>query len=310
MVRFLSIAALAMCASSASAQDYPSKPITVIVPFSAGGGTDTGARIAEPSMEAFLGGELVLKNVPGAGGTIGTTELANANPDGYTIGWMPIGPMASQPHLRKVSYTTDSFVPICRLTNDPMAVLVNPGSYGSLDEMVEAAKGGGELLTAGPPPGSMPHVAQLALAQAMDLNFKYVPHEGGSAMAKSLLGGKVNLSTEMASFTERFGLEALAVLGEERHPAFPDTPSLTELGGPTLNYSIWMGFFAPAGTPADVVEKLSAACQQTASHDEYLARAADAKRNIGFLNSGDFTEFYVSQFNQAGDLLESAGLKK
>lgn len=306
----IAASALLCTALAAHAEQYPNGNITTLVPYPAGGGTDTGARIAAPSLEKALGQKIIIKNVAGAGGTVGATELAESKGDGYTIGFMPIGPMATQPHIRKVKYTTDSFQPICRMVDDPLAVLVGPDAYKDFASFREAATGSRPLLSAGPAPGSMPHIAQVALAEKLGTKFTYVPHKSGALTSKSLLSGKVNLATEMASFGGRFGLQTLAVLGEKRHPAFPDIPSLTELGGPTLNYSIWMGLFASASTPPAIVEKLSAACETATRDPDYIQRAKDGKRFVSFLNHTEFTSFYKAHFVELGEVMAKAGLVK
>ena len=300
--------ATALGATGAFADDFPNKTLTMVVPFAAGGGTDTGARIAAASLEKALGKTIVVTNVEGAGGSVGVTSVADAAPDGYTIGFFPIGPMATQPHARKVQYTTDSFTPICRLVNDPIAVLVGPDKFKSYEEMKAAIEAGDTLLSAGPAPGSMPNIAQHALANSLGAKFQYVPFQGGNLVAQALLAGKVDVSTEMASFADRFGLQRLAILGDNRHPAFPDTPSLTELGGPSLNFSIWQGVYAPAGLPEDVTAKLTEACKTAAESEEYRQRVKDAGAQVDYLNSEDFTAFYKAQFEMLGKVMADAGL--
>ena len=311
----IAIGALAMIATlplSALADDYPSKNLTMIVPFAAGGGTDTVARIAVPGLEEQLGVKIVIKNVAGAGGTVGAAELAATKNDGYTIGFMPIGTMTTQPHLRNTSYDDESWSPICRLVKDPMSVLVAPDSaIKSFEDLIAASSNGKSLKSAGPPPGSLPHIGQAALANAYGLDFKYVPHEGGGAVAKSLLGGQVDLFVDLAGNAEKFGLVNLAMLGAERHPQFADLPTTQELvDGPVLDYSIWFGMFAPAGTPDEVMDKLSASCGNMAATDAYLKAMSDAKRTVAYLGSEEFTAFFAEQFANNGDLLSAIGMKK
>lgn len=295
----------------AALAEYPEKNLTMIVPFSAGGGTDTVARIAVPGMEKQLDTTIVVKNVAGAGGTIGASELAATTPDGYTIGFMPVGTMTTQPHLRKVPYNADSWEPICRLVKDPMSVLVAPDSkIKSMEDLVAMSTNGNQLKSGGPPPGSLPHIGQAAMANAYGLDLKYVPHEGGGAVAKSLLGGQIDVFTDLAGNAEKFGLVNIALLGTERHPQFPDLPTTKELGGPELDYSIWFGMFAPAGTPDDIMAKLSKACGDMAATPEYLKAMEDAKRSVAYMGTDEFEEFFVAQFNTNGSLLEAIGMKK
>ena len=310
MTSLTRLAGAALCAAfastSVSAEGYPDKTVTMIVPFNAGGGTDTVARIAVPGLEEQLGQEIIVKNVAGAGGTVGATELAASSPDGYTIGFMPIGTMTTQPHLRNVAYGGDSWEPICRLVDDPMSVLVAPDSkLKTFDDILSAASDGGQLLTAGPPPGSLPHIGQAALANAYDLDFRYVPHEGGAAVAKSILGGQVDVFVDLAGNAQKFGLVNIALMGSERHPAYPDLATTEELGGTALPYSIWFGMFAPAGTPDDVMAKLAGACEALSASEAYLTDMEEAGRWVAFLDREDFTAFFAEQFANNGALLEA-----
>ena len=301
-----------LLAVAASGQGYPEHSITMVVPFAAGGGTDTVARLAVPGLEAELGETIVVQNIAGAGGTIGATELAASDPDGYTIGFMPIGTMTTQPHLRDVAYGAESWEPICRLVDDPMSVLVAPDSgYETLDDLIAAASNGGQLRSAGPPPGSLPHIGQAALANAYGLDLRYVPHEGGSAVARSLLGGQVDVFVDLAGNATKFGLVNLALLGgDERHPQFPDLPTTMELGGHELNYSIWFGMFAPAGTPDAVMEVLAGACERLSSSPEYLETMEEADRWVAYLGREDFNAFFQQQFANNGSLLQAIGMSQ
>ena len=311
LLSMLAGASLAVAASAAIAADYPSKTITMIVPYAAGGGTDTVARIAVPGLEKALSAKIVVKNVTGAGGTIGASELAASTADGYTIGFMPIGTMTTQPHLRKVPYNGDSWSPICRLVKDPMSVLVAPDSkIKSMDDLIAMSTNGNQLKSAGPPPGSLPHIGQAALASAYGMDLKYVPHEGGAAVAKSLLGGQVDVFTDLAGNAEKFGLINLALLGKERHPQFPDLPTTKELGGPELDYSIWFGMFAPRGTPDEVLTILSEACGSMAATPDYLKAMSDAKRSVAYMGTSEFAAFFKQQYEQNGDLLKAIGMSK
>ena len=157
----------------------------------------------------------------------------------------------------------------------------------------------------------MPHIGQAALANAYGLDLKYVPHEGGAAVAKSLLGGQVDVFVDLAGNAEKFGLVNLAVLGPERHPQFADLATTQELvDGPVLDYSIWFGMFAPAGTPDDVMASLSDACGQMAEAEAYLTDMENAKRSVAYMGTDEFSAFFREQFASNGSLLDAIGMKK
>jgi len=255
-------------------------------------------------MEEQLGVPIVVQNVEGAGGVIGATQLARADADGYQLGLMPFGPVTTQPHLRQTDYDSESWTTICRVVSNPMAVLVAPDSgMVTFEDLIERASGEEAVLTAGPAPGSLPHVAQAALGQAYDLNFRYVPHEGAAAVATSLLGGQVDVFIDIASNAERLGLTPLALLAEERHPSFPDLPTVAELGGPPLDYAVWYGVFAPAGLDEAVANRLSEACGTAVDDPEFQERMTAQGHTIAYLGATDFSAFFASQYQTAGELL-------
>ncbi len=301
----------AIGSGSAGAQDYPSDSVTVIVPYAAGGGTDTGARLLVPELEKVLGQSFVVQNIPGAGGTVGATELARKNPDGYTLGYLPVGTTTTQPHLRKVAYDADSWAPVCLTIQDPMAVAVAPDSrFERLDDIINAATSGETVTTGGPAPGSLPHIAHAALANAYDVEFKYVPFDGGASTGKAVLGGQVDVFSDPIGSTYNYGLKPLVVLDAERHPLFPDVPTIDEEGGDPLRYSIWFGLFAVAGTPPEIVEALSNACEEATSTESYQTAVVEAKRTPRYMNSAEFTEFFRDQYSDNAELLSVLGLSQ
>lgn len=301
--------ATAIAATGAMADDYPSQNVDVIVPYAAGGGTDTGARLLVPALEKVLGQRFLIQNLPGAGGTVGATEFARKSPDGYTLGYLPVGTTTTQPHLRKLAYDADSWAPVCLTIQDPMAVAVAPDSrFESLDDIIAAAEAGESVTTGGPSPGSLPHIAQAAVANAYDVEFKYVPFDGGASTGKAILGGQVDIIADPIGSTVNYGLKPLVVLDAERHPLFPDVPTIDEIGGDPLRYSIWFGLFAVAGTPPEIVQKLSDACGEATSTEEYRQSVTEANRTPRFMASPEFTEFFHAQYDGNAELLSVLGL--
>ncbi len=198
-------AAIAMTTGIAFAE-YPEKPIDVLVPFGGGSGPDASFRMLQPDLDKILGQPVVVRNVGGAGGTVGAAQFARHVKDGYKLGFMPVGTTTTQPQLRKLPYSDKSFAPICMTIQDPMAVGVAPDSgLNSLADLINKAKSG-TVTSGGPPPGSLPHIAQAALAAAYGVKFKYVPHKGGHGTAKSILGGKVDVLVDPLGSTLNYGL--------------------------------------------------------------------------------------------------------
>ena len=310
--RVLTVLAVAFCAPLAVSpawSDYPERKISLMIPFSAGGGTDVPGRFFAAEMEKILGTDIIVKNVTGAGGTIGATQLSKARPDGYSLGFMPVGTTTTQPHIRRTSYGKDSWEPICLVAQGPLYVTVLADSeIGSIEELIAQAEAGG-VVTGGPPPGSLPHIAQAAVAKAYGVTFKYIPHEGINEVVKSMLGGRVNATIWFGDAAQRFNLRPLAILDANRSAEFPEVPTLAELGHPVESY-VWFGFFAPKGTPEKVVGTLSEACDKAVKTESFAANMKKAKRLIRYLPHAEFKVFFQQQFEQNGALLRELGQAK
>lgn len=305
------LAALAVAVSgSAALADYPEKNIEVIISYGPGSNTDTGGRLFMNAMVKALGdgANYVPVNVAGAGGTIGTAQLAASPADGYTLGYNPIATLTIQPHLRPLPYGEDSFEPICKVTETPAAVMVDPaGPIQTMDELVAAAKAG-DVVGAGPAPGSLPFIAAMSAIKAYGIDdIKYLPVGGGSKAAAAVLGGDATMSTDLYSAAANRGLKALAILGDERRPDAPDVPTLKELGH-DVQLSVWFGLVAPAGTPEDVINKLSAACAEAVTDQAFIDGMAAARHVIDYQGREEFQAFYAQQFANNRQLLVNIGL--
>ena len=303
------VAAVALALSGTAAlADYPEKNIEVIISYGPGSNTDTGGRLFMNAMVEALGdATYVPVNVAGAGGTIGTAQLAAAAADGYTIGYNPIATVTIQPHLRPLPYGKDSFEPICKVAETPSAVMVAPdGPYQNIDDLVAAAKEG-KVVAAGPAPGSLPFIAAMSAVKAYGADVTYLPVGGGSKAAASVLGGEATMSTDIYSAAKTRGLKALAILASERQPDAPDIPTLKEMGH-DISLSVWFGLFAPAGTPEAVIETLSGACAEAVNDQAFIDGMAAANHIIDYQDRAAFTEFYNDQFANNRQLLVNIGL--
>ena len=305
---FLAAAAVAISGSAAFAE-YPEKNIEVIISYGPGSNTDTGGRLFMNAMVDVLGGgaNYVPVNVAGAGGTIGTAQLAAAAADGYTLGYNPIATVTVQPHLRPLPYGQESFEPICKVTETPTAIMVDPqGPYQTMEDLMAAAKEG-KVVGAGPAPGSLPFIAAMSAVNAYGAEVTYLPVGGGAKAAAAVLGGDATMSTDIYSAAENRGLKALAILGSERRPDAPDVPTMKELGH-DIQLSIWYGLFAPAGTPEDVIETLSAACAEAVLDEAFVAGMDAANQSIDYQDRAAFSAFYEQQYSDNRQLLVNIGL--
>lgn len=304
------LAAVAVAFSGTTAlADYPEKNIEVVISYGPGSNTDTGGRLFMNAMVEALGdgANYVPVNVAGAGGTIGTAQLAASPADGYTLGYNPIATVTIQPHLRPLPYGEASFEPICKVTETPSAVMVDPaGPYQTMDDLMAAAKEG-KVVGAGPAPGSLPFIAAMAAVKAYGADVTYLPVGGGSKAAAAVLGGDATMSTDLYSAAANRGLKALAILADERRPDAPDVPTLKELGH-DVQLSVWFGLFAPAGTPVDVIDSLSAACAVAVTDQAFIDGMAAARQVIDYQGREDFSAFYAQQFANNRQLLVDIGL--
>ena len=276
------VVGLGVSATAQAQSDYPTRPISVIVPFSAGGPTDTVARALAAAMTGPLGGTLVVENKPGAGGTIGAAEVARAAPDGYKLLVHHIG-MSTQPALyRKLPFDSiKSFQPIALINDVPMTVLSKKGFPAkSLKELVDYSKKNPDKVTlANAGVGSASHLCGLMFMSAIDSALTPIPYKGTAPAMTDLMGGQVDLLCDQTTnTTEQIKADrvaAYAVTTEKRVPSLPDLPTTAEAGLPALQVGVWHALYAPAGTPKPVVDKLVAATQAALKDPGLQKRFAD-----------------------------------
>lgn len=290
--------------------EFPEKDIKLIVPYGAGGGTDTAARLIQPHMEKILGANLIITNMPGAGGTVGATKFAQSKADGYTLAFIPAGTAVYQPNLRKVQYDDNSFVPICLTIEEPISVSVGPeSSLDSFDALIAEGKKR-TLLSGNGGPGTVPHVGAVLLEQGYGLKFKHVPLENSAKTSRGVLGGQVDFAADMIGMHMKFGLKPLVLFADKRSAKTPDVPTIDEVGGPPLRLSIWFGLFAPAGTPQPIVDKLSNSCAEATSVPAYGESVTKANLTPQFKDSAAFTAFFKQEFERFAALFKEMGIKK
>jgi len=262
------LVALLFIAGSACAQNYPAKPIRLIVPYPAGGATDFFARLVFPKLGDALGQPVVVENRPGAGTAIGASEVARSTPDGYTLLLGDAGTYAFNPTLyKKLSYDpAKDFAPVSLTGRFALILAVNPTvlKAGSLKEFVDAAKRSpGKIDYGAPGPGSPIHLAMELFKQRAGINMTPIPYKGGADALSDLIGGRIGaLFPDIATGLPQIRagkIRALAVASEKRVAALPDLPTVGESGYPGFEAWAWQGFVAPAGTPRDVVMKLNGA---------------------------------------------------
>jgi tripartite-type tricarboxylate transporter receptor subunit TctC len=273
------LAALWLAALPAHAQDYPSRAITLVVPYAAGGGNDAMARIVADHMSKTLGQQIVIENRGGAGGTIATRAVAKSAPDGYTLVLGGTGTLAINPTLyANVGYDPrKDFAPVGLIATSALVVLVHPGvAAKSIKELIALArKQPGKLNYASAGPGSGIHLGTELLASMAGIKLTHIPYRGSAPALNDLLGGHVDIY--FSSLPPAVGIaaegkvRALAVTGPQRSHVFPDLPTVAEAGLPGYEAVLHYGIAAPAGTPGPIVDKLNAALREALASPETKA---------------------------------------
>lgn len=259
---------------------YPTKPITLIVPFAAGGPTDTVGRTVATAMQKRLRQSIVIENVSGAGGTVGVARVANAAPDGYTILLYHVG-MSTAPTLypNLPFDPLKSFEPLGEVTDVPMTLIGRPGLEArDLAQLIAHVKRNGAIYAhAGI--GSASHLCGMLLMDALGVELKTVGHKGTGPAMHELLGGRVDLMCDQTTNTTsqiRGGkVIAYGITTPLRVPSLPDVPSLQEVGLPGFEVAVWHALYAPAGTPKATLDKLNEALRYALTDSAVKARLSD-----------------------------------
>lgn len=273
--------AMALVASGAAAQAFPSRPVKIIVPFAAGGGTDVLARIVGQKMAIHLGQPVVIDNVPGAGTIVGAQRLESAAPDGYTLMVGTPSTVMTNPHLyKKLPYDPAGFVPVSLLANQAFIVGVNPDVPArTFGEFVQYAKANPKKLnyaTSGR--GGAAHIVGEMFESALGLDMTDVPYKGSTPALTDLMAGQVQVAFDggstIVAFSREGRIRALAVTSDKRSPIAPDIPTVVELGFPHLVIQNRYFLLAPKGTPAAVVAKLNEAAGAALNDPEVREKLA------------------------------------
>ncbi|MGO4574191.1 Bug family tripartite tricarboxylate transporter substrate binding protein [Microvirga sp. 2TAF3] len=288
MIRYGRAAIAAFCtsilaAAPAWAQEYPSHIIQLVVGYTPGGGTDTLARLFADKVGARLGQKIIVENRPGANGNIGTSAVATAAPDGYTILLGNIGPIAVNPNLYK-SMPHDprtSLDPVTQLASAPLAILVNASiPVKTLDEFVAYAKERpGQVTYSSAGSGTSNQLAAELLNLRAGIKLSHIPYRGAAQAMTALISGEVAMFAaplpSALPHIQSGKIRALAVTGAKRSPVMPDVPTAAEAGFPTLEMTTWYGILAPKGTPPAIVAKLNREFADVAKSPEITKWLAD-----------------------------------
>ncbi|MEY4443457.1 MAG: hypothetical protein RL442_2457 [Pseudomonadota bacterium] len=279
--RWVSCALVALCSLQAQAQDYPTKPITLVMPYAAGGPGDVITRIYATAMQKALGQQVIVENPAGAAGSIGTAKVARSKPDGYTLLMIHVSHATNPFMFKNLSYSpVDDFEPIGMATEGPM-VLVARKDFPAKDarEFLDYVRNNAAKLSMGHAgPGSASHLCNLKFMQALKVNITQVPYKGAAPALNDLMGGQLDFMCDQTSnnlpSVQSGRVKAYAVAGSQRLTQLPEVPSLQEAGLSGFEISIFFGLYAPKGTPRPVLDRLTVALQQSVRDPDVKARLA------------------------------------
>jgi tripartite-type tricarboxylate transporter receptor subunit TctC len=301
---------------TAEAEAYPDRPIKLVVPYAAGGGTDAIARVIAQGMTEQLGQQLVVENNGTAGGNLATAQAAKADPDGYTLLMANQGPMTVNPHLFKnvkVDPLT-AFDPVSLIAEAPLVVVVPEGSrFTSFKAIVDEAKGNPGGLTYGSAGnGSASHLATLLLANTAGLDMVHVPYKGAGPAITDLIGGRLDFMIttlpSVVGFIDSGKAKPLAVTMNERAKRLPDVPTIAESGYPDYEAAAWYGFAVPTGTPSEVVSKLRAATVAATKSPE-VQKSLDIEGAVIIASTPEeFGTFMQSESKRWAELIAKTGI--
>jgi tripartite-type tricarboxylate transporter receptor subunit TctC len=276
------LAAIAALPGAAAAQAFPSRPITIIVPFPAGGAADTMGRLIAERMQERLGQSVVVENVTGAAGSIGPGRVARAAGDGHTIALGTFGTHVVNGSAMTLPYdVVTDFAPIALISHQPMIIVGRKDlPANSVKELIAWLKANPDKASQGSTGlGSSVHLAGLMFQQRTGTQFTFVPYRGTNLAMQDLVAGRIDLIFDLSSLSMplvRAGtIKAFAVMGKDRLPGMPDVPTTDEAGLPDFHMAWWAGLWARGGTPSDVVAKLNAAVTAALARDEVRKRLAD-----------------------------------
>jgi tripartite-type tricarboxylate transporter receptor subunit TctC len=281
-VSLLAGSMLLLTGAAAQAQDFPNKTVTVVVPFAAGGPTDTVARLVGQAMGAHLKQQVIVENVGGAGGTLGAGRVARAAPDGYTVLLHHIGQATSATLYRKLPYDSiNDFAPIGLVTDVPMTMVAKkdlpPKDFKELIAYVQQNKDKVSYGNAGI--GAASHLCGLMFMNAIKTQMTTVAYKGTGPAMNDLLGGQIDLMCDQTTNTtgqiKGEKIKAYAVTTKTRVPSLPNLPTMDEAGIKGFEVSIWHGMYAPKGTPAAVINKLSDALKVALKDENVVKRFAE-----------------------------------
>ncbi len=314
-MRKLFAAALALAASAAFAQ-FPNKPVTIVVGFEPGGGTDTTARILQGPLGEQIGQQVIVENRAGAGGNIAVDHVAKAAPDGYTIVLANVGALAVNPHILKTPYDPlKDLLPISMAAEFANVLVVQPSlGVSSVADFVKLAKEKpGSITYASSGIGGAGHLSGELLRRMANIDIVHVPYKGGGPAMQGFLGGQVSsfFATPISSISQiRAGkAKAVATTGSKRAALMPDVPTIAEAGYQGYEALNWYGFLAPRGTPKDIIDRLNREIVKALANPQAVAALHKTGTEPKSSTPDEFAQYIKREYDTWGKVVKEAGIK-
>ena len=317
IVRFVALCAALVVSGAAFAQQYPTKPVRIVVPFPAGGVTDIAGRLIAQKLSEKLGQQFYIENVAGAGGNLGMGQVARAAGDGYTILLASSSIVVNPSLYNKVTYDIDKdFIPVTKAGGTPNSWVVNPSFPAkTMKEMIDLMKREpGKHSVASPGAGTTPSLSIEMFKLALGVNFVTVPFAGGGPMTQSLLGGHTPIACSAlgnyVNLIKEGKLRPLAITATKRSAALPDIPTLEELGVKGQAAETMTGVFVPAGTPKAIVERLQREISTIVNAPDVKARLLQLGIEAEGNSSADFAAYVKAEVAKWKKVIEDAKIRK
>jgi tripartite-type tricarboxylate transporter receptor subunit TctC len=313
------VAAIVMLSATsgiAAAGDYPDQPIRFIVPFSAGGPTDTAGRLIAEPLRRILGQPIIIENRPGASGVPGTEAAVAAKHDGYTLVVGGIAPIVLVPAVKKLRYDVDKdLIPLGLIWRSPQVFAVRASlPVNTLAEFVKYAKDHPNTLTIGSAGvGTVTHLANELFKSETGITFTHVPYRSTSNSVTDLVGGQIDaIFGDVAILTpqvQKGTIKALAITSEKRSPLLPDLKTTAEAGLPNVQTEVWFGLFVPAGAPKPAVDRLKEAVRAAQLDPEYKKNLLKYGTELNSVGADQFADFIHAETKRWTPILKAAGVK-
>jgi tripartite-type tricarboxylate transporter receptor subunit TctC len=299
-----------------AAQDYPSKPVKIIVPFSPGTAADIVARQLGPRLAEIWGQGVVVENQGGAGGVIGANTVAKAAPDGYTLVMVGINHAINPSLYKDIPYdTARDFTPIVRVAIAPLAIIAHPSfPANTIPELIALAKAKpGTIMYGSGGNGSVTHLSFELLKSKTGIAMTHVPYKGIAQMMTDVLGNQIPLASPAAATAlpqvQSGKLKAIAITSARRSSSFPTVPTVTEGGVPDYDVSAWNGLLAPARTPEAIIAKIHADVVKVAQSKEFIEALQKQAMDVDLLDPAQFRTFFASELDKWSKLVKESGAK-